>query len=397
MWSLLMILARLFLAPLVTTVFLGLLLAPAVFLPLSNGDEFLVEVQRDKLIERFSQVVSLKGRITKINRKHMEITPDPSGITGCAFDRVSRAIVATEIYNRPIWLSKLEFLFYDAVVAIGLPPPNLTLGVGQIAVPRAKEALQWSVQQINQEFATKISVPTDREIVYLLRMPCSNIRLVFLIVRLLIERDRGQRAGQFDIGSIATLYRGGKHRFMHGIAYEDVVDRLSQSRWDDVDLFSTSFSRGKFEIGNARQRILGGLGPLPLSGSDLLRPSLSKVLACGFVAGNTKIFANNTEVTDVIRCIQNATQIRSSDHKGEELKIYVSKVSELNATDKVLLLSELFVAKEMMDILGIDHLTAEAKVVEGRANSWKTFEDVGLECHLESAKRESIQIVTSCH
>ena len=364
--------------PIAAIVVLSFGLAPSVFLQLPNEDRFEPQVRRDILLDRLAQVVALSSNLAIIEKQ--SISANQRGLSSCAFDRISRAIVATEMYNRPDWLRQLEFLYYDTFTAIGLSPPNLSLGVGQVTVPTARETLQWSVDEMNRVFATDIATPTDDEIVDILREPCANAQVVFLEVCRIMDIVFNHSTDDADVRAIASEHMGGRQELIHGFTYDDVVERLVYPQFRDLRFFSRQVLR-----------------PLPaLPTSNELNGCIGdyKVLACSFVAGNVKKFIFEGDTTTLGRCTRNLVDGQMEQEKDCGLEVHVTKVFDLTPADKVFLLAELFVAREMLEEMELGYLGARTKLVKGSVDSWMVFEDIGVECYSDETTRKAVKIIS---
>ena len=379
---------RVFLVPIAALAILSIGLAPSVFLQLPNESEYEPNVQRYELLDTLAQVVALSSKIARIEERR--ILANPRGLTSCVFDRISRAIVATEIYNRPRWVTKLEFMYYDTVVRLGFSPPKLSLGVGQVTVLTAREALQWSVEAMNRYFAVDIAMLTDDEIVDVLRNPCANAQVVFLIVRRISNLGVVQTEQGIDVRAIVSQYRGGDRELIHGFGYGDVVERLMYPKFRDVRFFTgeslrllTGESLRRFpSISNIREL-------------DLVHTNY-EVLACSFVAGNVRVFEFEAKTRIPDGCNYNLDGGEGKQAQRRVLEVHVTRRTDLSPAEKVLFLSELFVAREMLEELELGHLSKSAKIAGQDEDRLGRFRSINVECYSDVTHRRAVEIVSGC-
>ena len=189
-WSVLLRLLRAGWSPLRLTLGIGVLLSPNLFLlgPHPSVYTELKDEQRE-VLGNLATAVGLASGLAVV--EDGRVLSNEKGILHCMVDPISGALVATEMYNRPAWLRRVEWLLHDAATTMGLSPPAISLGAGQIRTGVAKEVLDWAVKEARSEVATELGEFTYPEVVDLLRDPCSNARVAFLLVRRLLKEGVG--------------------------------------------------------------------------------------------------------------------------------------------------------------------------------------------------------------
>lgn len=222
---------RLFL-PLIFALLFATALAPILYIAPDHLERNVTEDEQKTPLQRLALVVMQSAGLIVPNPNFGESNQDgdkdniewaimSSPIERCAFDRITRVLVAVESYVRPEWRRRLEIAIAHLIYDITGNFPNWTFGIGQIRLDTARHAMQTAMDRIEPVFGTQYNrLPTEEELFNLLEDECSNVSIAQLIM-LQSTADTPTEA--------AKVYRGGKSNLaVPGVvSYESLVTELA--------------------------------------------------------------------------------------------------------------------------------------------------------------------------